>query len=56
MRALLLDPALILLDQPLGALDPMIRSELQRDLRRASLPSRNLAVHNGGRGRGTAAR
>jgi osmoprotectant transport system ATP-binding protein len=34
MRALLLDPDLILLDEPLGALDPLIRSDLQADLRR----------------------
>jgi osmoprotectant transport system ATP-binding protein len=33
MRALFLDPDLILLDEPMGALDPLIRSELQRQLR-----------------------
>ena len=33
MRALFLDPDLILLDEPMGALDPLIRSELQEQLK-----------------------
>src|SRR6516164_3154267 len=33
MRALMLSPQLLLLDEPLGALDPLVRVSLQKDLK-----------------------
>lgn len=34
MRALMLNPDVILLDEPMGALDPLVRFDLQEDLKR----------------------
>ncbi len=44
MRALMLNPDVLLLDEPLGALDPMIRSELQADLRKIFQTLRKTVV------------
>ncbi|MCP3916232.1 MAG: ATP-binding cassette domain-containing protein [bacterium] len=51
MRALMLDPEVLLLDEPLGALDPMIRAGLQEDLRsvfRACAKTVVLVTHDVG--------
>ena len=34
MRALMLDPPILLMDEPLGALDPIVRVKLQSDLKK----------------------
>lgn len=44
MRALALSPELLLLDEPLGALDPLVRARLQQDLKRIFQELRQTAV------------
>jgi osmoprotectant transport system ATP-binding protein len=44
MRALVLSPELLLLDEPLGALDPLVRAALQQDLKQIFTELRQTAV------------
>jgi osmoprotectant transport system ATP-binding protein len=44
MRALVLCPELLLLDEPLGALDPLVRASLQKDLKEIFTQLKQTAV------------
>ncbi len=44
MRALTLSPDLLLLDEPLGALDPLVRAALQKDLKEIFTRLRQTAI------------
>jgi osmoprotectant transport system ATP-binding protein len=44
MRALMLSPELLLLDEPLGALDPLVRAALQKDLKQIFSQLRQTTV------------
>src|SRR6266496_3892233 len=44
MRALMLSPELLLLDEPLGALDPLVRAALQKDLKEVFARLRQSAL------------
>jgi len=44
MRALMLSPEVLLLDEPLGALDPLVRSSLQQDLKEIFTRLKQTAV------------
>src|SRR5947208_9827140 len=44
MRALMLSPELLLLDEPLGALDPLVRASLQKELKEIFTRLRQTAL------------
>ena len=44
MRALALSPELLLLDEPLGALDPLVRAALQKDLKEIFVRLKQTAI------------
>ena len=44
MRALMLSPELLLLDEPLGALDPLVRASLQKDFKEISAQLHQTAL------------
>lgn len=44
MRALMLEPKILLLDEPLGALDPLIRFNLQEDLKNIFIELKKTVV------------
>ena len=44
MRALMLSPELLLFDEPLGALDPLVRASLQKDLKEIFVRLQQTAI------------